>query len=165
MIAVRVGAQWNSESAEVKAHYKALADEAKRVHAQKYPNYQYAPRKPCEKKRRSSRRASDSSDLDTLTEDEEENTLPTPGQSPANLQSITEFREPDQSQFQQQTFNNLSTIIPFASSLVETYRVEEFDAIEYNAWMNNANIAQRVAAINHNQARNSVNRVAHPISR
>jgi HMG (high mobility group) box len=47
-----LGKQWKSESEHVKAHFKALADEIKEKHARDYPDYQYAPRKPHEKKRR-----------------------------------------------------------------------------------------------------------------
>jgi hypothetical protein len=51
-----LGKKWKAESAETKAHWKALAEEIKREHAAKHPNYQYAPRKPSEKKRRSTAR-------------------------------------------------------------------------------------------------------------
>lgn len=51
-----LGKQWNAESEEVKAHYKVLADDIKRKHAKEHPGYQYAPRKPSEKKRRISSR-------------------------------------------------------------------------------------------------------------
>lgn len=51
-----LGKQWKAEPEEVKAHYKALADDIKRKHAEEYPDYQYAPRRPSEKKRRASSR-------------------------------------------------------------------------------------------------------------
>jgi hypothetical protein len=50
--ACTIGDKWNNESYEVKAQFKALADEIKRKHAEDHPDYQYAPRKPSEKKRR-----------------------------------------------------------------------------------------------------------------
>ncbi|KAI5297097.1 hypothetical protein KEM55_005141, partial [Ascosphaera atra] len=55
-ISVLLGKQWKAESPQKKAEYKALAEEKKRKHAEEFPNYQYAPRKPSEKKRRSQRR-------------------------------------------------------------------------------------------------------------
>lgn len=51
-----LGKQWKSESDEVRAHYKALADEQKQKHAEEHPDYQYTPRRPCERKRRASSR-------------------------------------------------------------------------------------------------------------
>lgn len=41
---------------ETKAEFKAMAEDIKRKHAEEYPNYQYAPRKPSERKRRSTAR-------------------------------------------------------------------------------------------------------------
>ncbi|PGG95037.1 hypothetical protein AJ79_10305 [Helicocarpus griseus UAMH5409] len=55
-ISVLLGNKWKAESAETKAHFKALADEMKIQHAKDHPNYQYAPRRPSEKKRRSTSR-------------------------------------------------------------------------------------------------------------
>ncbi|PGH26680.1 hypothetical protein AJ80_01626 [Polytolypa hystricis UAMH7299] len=55
-ISVLLGKKWKAEPAETKAHFKALADEIKRKHAEDHPDYQYAPRKPSEKKRRSTTR-------------------------------------------------------------------------------------------------------------
>jgi len=51
-----LGKQWKAEPEEVRAHYKALADEQKKKHAEEYPDYQYTPRRPCERKRRASSR-------------------------------------------------------------------------------------------------------------
>lgn len=51
-----LGKQWKAESDNVRAHYKALADEQKQKHAEEHPDYQYAPRRPCERKRRASSR-------------------------------------------------------------------------------------------------------------
>ena len=60
MSAVILGKKWKSESDEVKAHYKKLADDIKAKHMQDHPDYQYAPRKPSEKKRRmTARRAAE----------------------------------------------------------------------------------------------------------
>lgn len=47
-----LGKQWKDEPEEVKAQYKARADELKKKHAEDFPDYQYTPRKPSEKKRR-----------------------------------------------------------------------------------------------------------------
>lgn len=47
-----LGAQWRRESAQKKGEYKALAEQLKRKHAHDHPDYQYAPRKPSERKRR-----------------------------------------------------------------------------------------------------------------
>lgn len=55
-LAIMLGKQWKSEPGEVRAHYKALADEQKQGHAEEYPGYQYTPRQPCERKRRVSSR-------------------------------------------------------------------------------------------------------------
>ena len=51
-----LGEQWSRESTEVKARWKAVADEIKRKHSEMFPDYQYQPRKPSEKKRRMTRR-------------------------------------------------------------------------------------------------------------
>ena len=51
-----LGKQWKAEADEIKTHFKALADEEKRKHAENHPGYQYATRKPSEKKRRASSR-------------------------------------------------------------------------------------------------------------
>ncbi|BCR91626.1 HMG-box domain-containing protein [Aspergillus chevalieri] len=55
-ISIMLGKQWKAEPEEVRAHYKALADEQKKKHAEEYPDYQYTPRRPCERKRRASSR-------------------------------------------------------------------------------------------------------------
>jgi len=47
-----LGKQWRDEPESVKNEYRALAEEFKRKHAAENPGYQYAPRKPSEKKRR-----------------------------------------------------------------------------------------------------------------
>ena len=60
MPAVILGKKWKCESDEVKAHYKKLADNIKAKHMKDHPDYQYAPRKPSEKKRRmTARRAAE----------------------------------------------------------------------------------------------------------
>ncbi|KAK2750163.1 hypothetical protein FQN57_004659 [Myotisia sp. PD_48] len=51
-ISVLLGKKWKAESQETKKHFKDLADEIKKKHAEDNPDYQYAPRKPYEKKRR-----------------------------------------------------------------------------------------------------------------
>lgn len=55
--AARIIAQmWHGEGAAVRARFKDLAEEKKRLHSQAHPNYQYAPRRPGEKLRRQSPR-------------------------------------------------------------------------------------------------------------
>ncbi len=51
-ISVVLGKQWKQESGQEKAHFKALAEKMKMQHAAENPGYQYAPRRPSEKKRR-----------------------------------------------------------------------------------------------------------------
>ncbi|OJJ78305.1 hypothetical protein ASPBRDRAFT_167991 [Aspergillus brasiliensis CBS 101740] len=55
-ISVILGKQWKAESEDIRVEFKALADELKRKHAEAHPDYQYTPRKPSEKKRRTSSR-------------------------------------------------------------------------------------------------------------
>lgn len=50
-----LGARWNNESLEVREQFTRLADDLKREHAIKHPDYQYAPRRPSERKRRAPR--------------------------------------------------------------------------------------------------------------
>ncbi|KAI9374654.1 high mobility group box domain-containing protein [Aspergillus egyptiacus] len=57
-VAVLLGKQWKAESEDVKLHFKNLAEEFKKKHAEDYPDYQYTPRKPSEKKRRATSRQS-----------------------------------------------------------------------------------------------------------
>jgi hypothetical protein len=60
MQAVILGKSWKSEPDGVKAYYKKLAEEIKAQHKQNHPDYQYAPRKSSEKKRRmTARRAAE----------------------------------------------------------------------------------------------------------
>ncbi len=47
-----LGQQWSRESSEVKARWKSVADDIKKKHSAMFPDYQYQPRKPSEKKRR-----------------------------------------------------------------------------------------------------------------
>ncbi|KAL8867997.1 MAG: hypothetical protein Q9174_005286 [Haloplaca sp. 1 TL-2023] len=61
-ISVALGKQWQNETPEVKAAYKAMADEIKRKHLLAHPGYQYQPRKPAEKKRRMTRRKAEQSE-------------------------------------------------------------------------------------------------------
>ncbi|OQV10181.1 hypothetical protein CLAIMM_14216 [Cladophialophora immunda] len=51
-ISVILGKRWREESEQVRAQFKELADNIKVQHAAENPGYQYAPRKPSEKKRR-----------------------------------------------------------------------------------------------------------------
>lgn len=50
-----LGARWNNETPAVREQYTRLADDLKREHAIKHPDYQYAPRRPSERKRRTPR--------------------------------------------------------------------------------------------------------------
>lgn len=47
-----LGRRWKSEPDTIKLKYKQLSDELKSRHAARYPGYQYAPRRPGEKKKR-----------------------------------------------------------------------------------------------------------------
>lgn len=51
-ISIILGKEWKNASEEVRAAYKARAQSIKQQHALDNPGYQYAPRKPGEKKRR-----------------------------------------------------------------------------------------------------------------
>ncbi|KAL4885006.1 hypothetical protein BJY04DRAFT_181140 [Aspergillus karnatakaensis] len=57
-ISVILGKQWRAEPEEVKLHFKGLAEEFKKKHAEEHPDYQYTPRKPSERKRRATSRPS-----------------------------------------------------------------------------------------------------------
>jgi hypothetical protein len=47
---------WQNESADVRAHFKALAEREKVAHMLRHPEYQYKPRKQSELKRRMSKK-------------------------------------------------------------------------------------------------------------
>lgn len=47
-----IGQQWQSESSTVRDEWKGIADQKAREHALLHPGYKYQPRKPSEKKRR-----------------------------------------------------------------------------------------------------------------
>jgi ribosomal protein L20 len=51
-ISIILGKQWKSEPEQAKDKYRAHARIIKKLHAAENPGYQYAPRKPSEKKRR-----------------------------------------------------------------------------------------------------------------
>jgi hypothetical protein len=51
-ISRKVGKEWRQQSGAVQAAYKARAERIKKQHAINNPGYQYAPRKPGDKKRR-----------------------------------------------------------------------------------------------------------------
>ncbi|KAJ5154165.1 High mobility group superfamily [Penicillium coprophilum] len=50
-----LGARWNNETPEVRQQFTRLADDLKKEHAIKHPDYQYAPRRPSERRRRAPR--------------------------------------------------------------------------------------------------------------
>ena len=52
MVAVILGKKWKAEPDRVKAEWKKLPEVKKAKHLREHPGYQYAPRKPSEKKRR-----------------------------------------------------------------------------------------------------------------
>ena len=54
--AVIIGNKWKAEEQAVKQKFKDKAEEKKKAHVLKYPNYQYQPRKANEKKRRMTKR-------------------------------------------------------------------------------------------------------------
>ncbi|KAF5974111.1 mating type [Fusarium coicis] len=58
-----LGRLWNSETREVRALYKQIADQKKAEHRRQYPDYQYRPRRPSERRRRNNA----SSDSSTAT--------------------------------------------------------------------------------------------------
>ena len=51
-ISVILGKQWKDEPEDVKHRYRVMAEQIKEKHKVDHPQYQYAPRKPSEKKRR-----------------------------------------------------------------------------------------------------------------
>lgn len=51
-ISIILGKQWKAEPEDVKNKFRLMADILKNKHAAENPGYQYAPRKPSEKKRR-----------------------------------------------------------------------------------------------------------------
>lgn len=57
--AIILGKQWNNEDEATKDEWRLKADDFKKQHAMIYPNYQYQPRKPSQKKRRVTRRKSE----------------------------------------------------------------------------------------------------------
>ncbi|KAL4799418.1 hypothetical protein BDV19DRAFT_355089 [Aspergillus venezuelensis] len=65
-ISVILGKQWRAETEEAKLHFKNLAEEFKKKHAEEHPDYQYTPRKPSEKKRRATSRSSPKSSKRSL---------------------------------------------------------------------------------------------------
>lgn len=153
-ISVTIGAQWNNETDEVKNHFKQLAAEAKRIHAQMYPNYQYAPRKPCEKKRRKTRRLSEASDFDGSTDDEEEHPLQSPCESSLDSSPSTGISGLEHDDFADQTMEELMSFVAVPPPPSENYNFSDFGGPEYNGWVTGANRAQRTAAIAQYNARN-----------
>ncbi|KAL8966984.1 MAG: hypothetical protein Q9183_003124 [Haloplaca sp. 2 TL-2023] len=76
-ISVALGKQWQNETPEVKAAYKAMADEIKKQHLLANPGYQYQPRKPAEKKRRMTRRKAEQNGAQEASIEEPVNSNPT----------------------------------------------------------------------------------------
>lgn len=67
-----VGKEWRNASEDVKAQFKALADELKRQHAIDHPDYQYAPRRPHERRRRRTTARVHTKNLPFLKQDEKD---------------------------------------------------------------------------------------------
>ncbi|KAL4821103.1 hypothetical protein BDW67DRAFT_180649 [Aspergillus spinulosporus] len=80
-ISVIIGKKWRAEPEEAKLHFKSLAEEFKRKHAEEYPDYQYTPRKPSEKKRRAASRIAPKTPKCTVA-------LETPGSMTAPSSSV-----------------------------------------------------------------------------
>lgn len=76
-----IGKKWRAEPEEGKLHFKNLADEFKKKHAEEYPDYQYTPRKPSEKKRRAASRISPKNPKRTIA-------LETPGSMTAPSSNV-----------------------------------------------------------------------------
>ncbi|KAF9888442.1 hypothetical protein FE257_008720 [Aspergillus nanangensis] len=55
-ISIILGKQWKAESDEIQVHFRNMAEDLKKKHAEDHPDYHYSPRKPSEKKRRASSR-------------------------------------------------------------------------------------------------------------
>ena len=81
-LAVALGKQWQNETPEIKAAYKAMADEIKRQHLLANPGYQYQPRKPAEKKRRMTRRKAEQAEAQEASVVEPVNSNPTTSEFP-----------------------------------------------------------------------------------
>ncbi|EFY88585.1 hypothetical protein J3459_011535 [Metarhizium acridum] len=64
-----LGRAWNLESREVRQKYKDMADRVKQALLEKHPDYQYKPRKPSEKKRRTRRNAQQQISMNSATGD------------------------------------------------------------------------------------------------
>src|SRR5947207_5169217 len=83
-ISIIIGHLWKAESPELRREYQKAADDLKERHRKEYPDYQYRPRKPSEKKRRTKRKAAQNKlDKAVLTPeknefDELEHGLPAP---------------------------------------------------------------------------------------
>ncbi|KAB8068059.1 mating type protein MAT1-2-1 [Aspergillus leporis] len=56
-ISIILGKQWKAESEETKVQFRSMAEELKKKHAKDHPDYHYTPRRPSEKKRRTSSRS------------------------------------------------------------------------------------------------------------
>lgn len=107
-ISKELGRRWRTESEEVKEKYKQLAEELKKEHALLYPDYQYAPRKPGEKKRRMTARK-----LEKLREAQsvrQSSSFPSPESS-----SISDFDSPSEGLYKGNGFSqddNLNHDVP-----------------------------------------------------
>jgi hypothetical protein len=117
MAAVILGKRWKSESDDVKAHFKQLADEIKAKHMQEHPDYQYAPRRPSEKKRRmTARRAAELAQADDipfidLGSDEDMSEASSPAM--ADVQDILGVSRPKQiNQFSNDEDGNITFTLP-----------------------------------------------------
>jgi hypothetical protein len=80
-----IGKMWREESEAVKLEFKAMSETIKTQHALENPGYQYAPRKPSEKKRRMTARK-----LAKLQTDNSVSASPSPSNSDQDL-DFTDF--------------------------------------------------------------------------
>ncbi|KAJ5427921.1 High mobility group superfamily [Penicillium cf. griseofulvum] len=73
-----LGARWNNETPEVRRQFTRLANDLKREHAIKHPDYQYAPRRPEDRRRRTRPRATATVDdfQSDPTEEFDDNLIP-----------------------------------------------------------------------------------------
>ncbi|KAL1963807.1 hypothetical protein VTN77DRAFT_7873 [Rasamsonia byssochlamydoides] len=139
-ISVILGKQWNNEPEHVKAHFKALADEIKRKHAEGHPDYQYSPRKPSEKKRRISSRRSTGNDHQNTYQDEH---VPLPAAFPeiADQVTITETETDDTTPPDESL-----VFVPISEPPALNYNFMDFNIDEFEDWEENAEDAQGWAA-------------------
>lgn len=93
-ISIILGKQWNQEAENVKNEYRARAEKIKKKHALDNPGYQYAPRKPSEKKRRMTTKKLAQLRA-TASEDPKDQTMNTTAYAPSAAQTVGVVRAND----------------------------------------------------------------------